>query len=141
MGRIDKLIDAFVKSEYCKNLENQRYGYYVDKINKAIIKSVRSRNLNDGKSSYDEIFIRNINMITEFYKSDYYEELCKTGENKKLIKAIVDTLYIDPDEVKTELDDGITLTLDAIISKNKFYFFNNEMPTWLDDYKKYRKMS
>lgn len=103
---------------------------------------------------------RNIQIINDFYDSDYYSSLEAAGE-KNLIRAIIDTIYIDPDiydihvyenlsqklnlayncnRGKYELDKDreIKLSADAVCGWKQLYDQWNGNKNWLDNYEKIR---
>lgn len=99
---------------------------------------------------------RNIKMINDFYNSDYYHSLEVAGE-KKLIKVIIDAIYIDPDRydmhIYENLSEKLNLTVDkcqlyknkeiilsadAVCGWKQLYDIWNGNVKWVDDYEKIR---
>lgn len=104
------------------------------------------------------VYQRNIRIIQNFYNSDY----CRDLKEKRLIKNIINAIYIDPDngdehlykdlseklklihkDGKCELynDVGIKLSADAVCGWKQLYKLRKENKKWLDDYKEMRRFT
>ncbi|AHF08643.1 hypothetical protein [Desulfitobacterium metallireducens] len=101
------------------------------------------------------VYQRNIKVIENFYNSDYYRDL----KEKSLIKAIINAIYIDPDnrdehvykdlserlklkhkDGKFELYNnvGIKLSADAVCGWKQLYDLRKGSKEWLHDYEEMR---
>lgn len=102
------------------------------------------------------VYQRNIRIIQKFYNSDYCREL----KEKNLIRAIINAIYIDPDnsdehmykdlseklklihkDGKCELYDnmGIKLSADAVCGWKQLYDLKEGNKEWLKDYEEMRR--
>lgn len=100
------------------------------------------------------IYRQNIEIISEFYSSDFYLKIIDSNTNKYthvdyIIKGIIQGMYLDPDCYdeqlledcinKLNLDDdikkSITYSLDGLCGWKQLYDYHNGNIKWLDDYR------